>query len=167
MPRPLRCRRICRTPGCAYFKPAGIPLFRLKEVVVTLDEFEAMRLVDMDGLYQDKAAEKMRVSRQTLGRIVESARRKVAKALVAGMAIKLEGGNIEMENGEMRSFLCSACKNGWGIPYGTGRPEKCPKCGSLDFRRHPNERGFGRGFRGGRGPGSGKCRRLAIAGGKS
>ena len=142
-------------------------MFRLKEVVVTLDEFEAMRLVDMDGLYQDKAADKMRVSRQTLGRIVESARRKVAKALVAGMAIKLEGGHIEMQNGEMRSFLCSACKNEWKVSYGTGRPEKCPKCGGLDFHRHPNERGYGRRFRGGRGVGSGRCRRLAVVGGQS
>jgi len=142
-------------------------MFRLKEVVVTLDEFEAMRLVDMDGLYQDKAAHKMRVSRQTLGRIVESARRKVAKALAAGMAIKLEGGHIEMENGEMRSFLCFACKNEWNVLYGTGRPEKCPKCGSLDIHRHPNERGLGRWFGNGRGPGGGKCRRLAMAGGKS
>ena len=142
-------------------------MFRLKEVVVTLDEFEAMRLVDMEGLYQDKAAHKMRVSRQTLGRIVESARRKVAKALAAGMAIKLEGGHIEMENGEMRSFVCSACKNEWNVLYGTGRPEKCPKCGSLDIHRNPDQRGHGRRFGGGRGPGGGKCRRLAMAGGKS
>jgi len=68
----------------------------LKEVVITLDEFEAMRLVDLDGLYQEKAAKKMGISRQTLGRVLESARSKVARALMNGMAMRFEGGMIRM-----------------------------------------------------------------------
>ena len=73
MARPKRCRRIRSTPGSSYFKPRGIPLSVLEEVVLSFDEFEAVRLADLDGLYQDQAAEKMGISRQTFGRIIESA----------------------------------------------------------------------------------------------
>ena len=157
MARPLNCRRIFRKPGCIYYKPAGVPLSRLKEVVITLDEFEAMRLVDLDGLYQEIAAKKMGISRQTLGRVVESARHKVAQALMSGMAMRFEGGNITMDmgsNGTARKFKCDSCKKGWGESGGTGRPGKCPKCGSVEFHR----------LSGGRGPGC--CRRALAEGGK-
>jgi predicted DNA-binding protein (UPF0251 family) len=87
MPRPKRCRRISSTPGSSYFKPRGIPLSELEEVVLSVDEFEAIRLADLEGLYQEPAAEKMSVSRQTFGRIIESAHQKVAEALVRGKAL--------------------------------------------------------------------------------
>ena len=67
MARPKRCRRIGSTPGSSYFKPRGIPLSALEEVVLSFDEFEAVRLADLEGLYQDQAAEKMGISRQTFG----------------------------------------------------------------------------------------------------
>ena len=66
----------------------------LEEVVLTIDEFEAVRLADLEGLYQEQAAEKMNVSRQTFGRIIESARKKVAEALVQGKALKIGGGEF-------------------------------------------------------------------------
>lgn len=164
MPRPLTCRRILGVPGCVYYKPAGIPLMRLEEVVVSLDEYEAMRLVDLEGLYQEAAAKRMKVSRQTLGRIVESARRKVAGAFVKGMAIKLEGGHVEVLEAEsVRTFICRACKRTWTAPWGTGRPTKCPHCGSGDFRREGGERGLCRRDRGGRE----LCRRRPGQGGGS
>jgi len=62
---------------------------------MTLDELEALRLVDHEGLYQDAAGQRMGVSRQTLGRILESARKKVAGALVLGRALRIEGGPVE------------------------------------------------------------------------
>jgi predicted DNA-binding protein (UPF0251 family) len=77
-----------------YFKPAGVPLCDLEEVVVTLDEVEALRLADLNSLYQEQAGEQMKVSRATFARIVESARRKVADALIHGKALRLEGGTI-------------------------------------------------------------------------
>jgi predicted DNA-binding protein (UPF0251 family) len=68
----------------------------LEEVVLTLDEFEAIRLADLDGLYQDQAAAMMGVSRPTLSRVVESGRRKVADALVHGKALRIEGGPVHL-----------------------------------------------------------------------
>ena len=95
MARPKRCRRINSTPGSSYFKPRGIPLAVLEEVALSFDEYEAIRLADLEALYQDRAAEQMGVSRQTFGRIIESAHQKVAEALVEGKALKIEGGVIE------------------------------------------------------------------------
>lgn len=94
MPRPRRCRWIENLPSVTYFKPRGIPTAMLDEVVLSVDEFEALRLADRDGLYQEEAAARMGISRQTFGRIVESAHRKVAEALVEGKALRIEGGAV-------------------------------------------------------------------------
>ena len=95
MPRPCRCRRIRCRPDTDYFKPRGIPLDALEEVNLTLDELEAIRLADMGELYQEDAAKKMNVSRQTFGNIINSAHKKIADALLNAKALKIEGGNIE------------------------------------------------------------------------
>ena len=139
MARPRNCRRVGSMPGSSYFKPRGIPLSTLEEVVLSVDEFEAIRLADLEGLYQEQAAERMKVSRQTFGRIVETARRKVAKALVEGKALKIEGGEVEMAS--MRKFRCDGCKHSWEIPYGTGKPGSCPVCESGNVRRAEEDRG--------------------------
>jgi predicted DNA-binding protein (UPF0251 family) len=76
------------------FRPVGVPLKELKEVVLTLDEIEAIRLADSEGLYQEAAAASMNVSRQTFGRIVQSARGKVADILSQGKALRVEGGVV-------------------------------------------------------------------------
>jgi predicted DNA-binding protein (UPF0251 family) len=96
MPRPKCCRRINWRPNCKIFKPAGIPFVSLEEVVLSMDEFEAIRLADLERLYHEQAAEKMSVSRQTFGRILESARGKVAKVLTEALALRIEGGKVEM-----------------------------------------------------------------------
>jgi len=126
-------------PDSCCFKPAGIPRCDLEEITMTIDEFEALRLADLEGLYQDAAAEKMGVSRQTFGRIVESARRKVAEVLVHAKALKIEGGVIMMN--AMRNFCCRACQHTWQVPQGTGRPAECPACHGKDFHRAADERG--------------------------
>jgi predicted DNA-binding protein (UPF0251 family) len=72
------------------FKPAGVPKKDLEEVVLHADEFEALRLADLEGQYHVQAAEKMGISRQTFGRILSSARQKTAEALVKGCALLLE-----------------------------------------------------------------------------
>ncbi len=97
MSRPFCCRRIAGRPAAAVFKPIGIPVIELEEVAMTLDEFEAMRLADLDGLYQEQAAERMNVSRPTFSRIIDSAHRKTADALVHGKALRIEGGPVRME----------------------------------------------------------------------
>lgn len=96
MPRPRQCRRVAQLPQTTYYKPRGVPLRALEQVALTVDELEAIRLADLEGLYQEEAAQKMNVSRQTFGRIVEAARKKVADALVNGKALSIEGGPIEV-----------------------------------------------------------------------
>jgi hypothetical protein len=96
VPRPFCFRRIAGRPPAAIFKPIGIPVMDLDEVVMSLDEFEALRLADLDGLYQEQAAAQMKVSRPTFSRIVDSARRKMADALVHGKALRIEGGPVQM-----------------------------------------------------------------------
>ena len=99
MSRPCCPRRIGFTPDATYFKPAGVPLRVLEEAVVTLDEVEALRLADLNGFYQEQAAEQMKVSRATFARIVEVARKKVADALINGKALRIEGGTVIVKKG--------------------------------------------------------------------
>jgi len=94
VPRPFCERQIHGKPPMTVFKPAGIPRCELEEVVMTLDEFEAVRLCDLDGSYQDQAAIQMQVSRPTFGRILETARRKMADVLVHGKALRIDGGPV-------------------------------------------------------------------------
>jgi predicted DNA-binding protein (UPF0251 family)/predicted Fe-Mo cluster-binding NifX family protein len=94
--RPKSCRRVGSQPYITYFKPRGVPLSELEEIVLTVDEFEALRLADHEGLYHEEAAVRMNVSRPTLGRILDAARRKVADALVGGKALRIEGGRVEV-----------------------------------------------------------------------
>lgn len=90
MPRNKCVRHIGFDPKTTYYKPRGIPMRFLEEISLELDEFEAIRLKDYEGLYQDAAADKMRISRQTFGRILESAHKKIAEALIYGKAIRIE-----------------------------------------------------------------------------
>lgn len=92
MARPKRCRRIADLPGVTVFEPAGVPARSLVEIVLTVDEFEALRLADYEGLYQKQAAERMGISRPTFGRIVEAARRKVAQGAGRGRCSEDRGG---------------------------------------------------------------------------
>jgi len=92
MARPFKCRQIEFSPQTTYFKPAGIPLRELEEVVITLDEVETLRLAHLESLYQEQAAEKMNISRQTFGNILNTAYRKIADGIVNAKAIKIDGG---------------------------------------------------------------------------
>lgn len=156
MPRPFRRRKICCRPNSNYFKPRGIPVGFLQEVNLTLDELEAIRLADLDGMYQEDAAKKMNVSRQTFGNIVNSAHSKIADCLVNAKALKIEGGIVEMIE---RHFVCYECNNEWTLPYGSGRPVECPKCKSTNIHRAPKDRGWARAA-GRFGRGRGRCERI-------
>ena len=157
MPRPPCCRRVAGLPPCSMFKPAGIPASSLEQITLGLDEMEAIRLADLLGLYQEDAAMQMNVSRQTFGRIIESARRKVAEALIQGKVLRIEGGVVTMT--QMRQFKCLACEHEWALPFGTGRPEGCPKCQSANIHRAAEQRGSGR-----CGRGRGRCFRGGRSG---
>jgi uncharacterized protein len=123
------------------FKPAGIPATALKQITLGLDEMEAIRLADLLGLYQEDAAREMNISRQTFGRIIDAAHKKVAEALTQGKVLCIAGGTVEMAR--KRVFSCRACKARWELPCGTGRPQKCPKCKQDDFFRVPCKKGPG------------------------
>jgi len=97
MPRPCCIRHVGYRPHVYFFKPAGVPIRALEIVTLTLDEVEALRLADLEGYYQEQAAEQMKISRPTFARIVEAARRKTADALIHGKAIRLKGGAVTMK----------------------------------------------------------------------
>ena len=120
-------RRVNFIPQVTYFKPAGIPLTRLQEVCLSVEEVEAIRLKDLEGLDQEECAQKMSVSRTTFARVLGSARQKIADALLGAKAIRIEGGNFEMA---VRRFYCI---NGhqWDVPFEvmvTNPPTLCPTC---------------------------------------
>lgn len=93
MPRPRKCRRVACEPEVTYFKPAGIPLRDLAESLVSIDELEAIKLVDFQGMEQIAASQKMGISQPTLHRLLSGGRKKVAEALIKGQAIKIRGGD--------------------------------------------------------------------------
>lgn len=89
MSRPIKKRKIDFDPNVTYFKPRAVPLSTLEEVDLGVDELEAIRLCDLKNLDQVEAAQKMKISQSTLGRILCSARKKIAQALIYGKAIKI------------------------------------------------------------------------------
>jgi predicted DNA-binding protein (UPF0251 family) len=96
MVRPRLCRRVRFNPNVTYFKPRGIPLSELEEVILHVDEFEAVRLKDLGGLEQEECAKKMNISQPTFHRLILSARKKIADAIINGKAIRIEGGNYKI-----------------------------------------------------------------------
>lgn len=127
--RPVKWRRVSLLPRASYFKPTAVPLYLLDEVQLAVEELEALRLKDLEGLEQEECAQQMNVSRPTFQRVLNSARRKVADALINGKAIKVEGGNFELA---WRRFRCG---NGheWEVPFETlvvAPPRLCPACHS-------------------------------------
>lgn len=106
MPRPKQCRKIGSPPLMIGFKPFGAPRSEIEEIVLQYDEYEAIRLLDYEGLLQEQAAEKMNVSRPTLTRIYENARKTIAKAFVEGKMIVIEGGNVDFGREWYRCRKC-------------------------------------------------------------
>ena len=119
MPRPRCLRRVEGIPRCNFFKPSGIPTRDLEIVLLTLDELEALRLADHQGLYQEEAAKKMNISRPTFARLVESARKKTALALVEGKALSVEGGPVEPRF--LKMGFGNKCYQARGKSFGRGR----------------------------------------------
>lgn len=108
--------RVYRPEGCALPAEDGIVLF--------VDEFEAIRLADFSGLYHEDAARKMNISRQTFGRIISSARNKVADALINGKVLKIEGGSISLEHASR--CVCNSCRKSTECPH-RFREDGCPR----------------------------------------
>jgi predicted DNA-binding protein (UPF0251 family)/predicted Fe-Mo cluster-binding NifX family protein len=95
--RPRKCRRVNAPPDVSYFKPRGVAMSDLNEIVLSVEGYEALRLADLQGLKHEDAAVRMQVSRQTFGRILFQARQTVAKALTNGWALCIRGGDYNLE----------------------------------------------------------------------
>ena len=136
MTRPKKCRRIQEMPTTTYFKPAGIPLRKLAEVILPVEETEALRLKDIDGLDQAASGAHMNISRPTFQRVLRSVRRKLADAVLNGKAIRIEGGNYELAK---LSYLCR-CGHRWQTAAATSTEPSipaCPVCESEDVATVP------------------------------
>ncbi len=149
MPRPIKWRRVDFVPKVTYFKPAGMPIRLIEEVSLSVEELEAVRLKDREGLQQEECAQRMHISRPTFHRVLESARGKIADAFTSGKAIRIEGGNFEMAR---RRFRCGWDGHEWEVPFEqmvAGPPPVCPRCHRPDIQPvHPPMPGFGsRGWR--------------------
>jgi predicted DNA-binding protein (UPF0251 family) len=145
MSRIPKCRRVAFMPEVTYFKPAGVPARTLEEVRLSVEEAEAIRLKDLEGLEQEECARRMNISRPTFHRVLGAARNKVADALLNGKAIQIQGGNFEMAT---RRFHCL---NGheWDVPFETmitTPPQLCPTCETPNILPiQPSGLGRGRG----------------------
>lgn len=89
MTRPKLCKRIGANPNITFYKPQGVPLKKLKVIELTLEEWESLRLKNVENLNQNQSAEKMKTSQSTFQRILTSAQKKISHAIVNGMAIKI------------------------------------------------------------------------------
>lgn len=132
--RPIKERHVEKLPPVAQFKPVGVPLFAVDEMVVTVEEMEAIRLADVEELDQGPAAELMEISRPTFHRILAKAHTKIAQFLWQGKSLRIEGGNYKMKYcSGGRQFQCSACGHEWEVPFGQGGRScrmVCPQCGA-------------------------------------
>ena len=125
MARPTKFRKVDFFPKSAYFVPLGKEKCKLEEVVLKVEELQAMRLKDIEGLNQEECAEKMQISRQTFQNIIDNARKKVAIALSNGNAIRINGGEYTTN---FCKFKCSGCGNTYDMKYEQDR-NNCPSCG--------------------------------------
>ena len=152
MPRHKRIRKIFFQPDVTYFRPRGILLSNLEEITISFDEIEAVRLIDSEGIEQSQAGKKMGISQSTLSRLLKTARKKLANAIINGKAIKIQGGDFKMEFPRGRGLgrgagrgqggfgaggFCVCPKCGYKEPHKLGEPcykKKCPKCGAQMTR---------------------------------
>lgn len=108
MPRPKKCRRVCEYPQTLRFSPDD-PSETAEPVILTVEEYETIRLIDKEGLSQEECGERMQVARTTVQQIYASARKKLADVLVKGLPLRIEGGNYELCTGGNGSCRRSAC----------------------------------------------------------
>ena len=128
MARPKRLRRLAFSPPAHSFHPADGKrcLMQQEIIVLTMDEFESLRLADLECHSQEEAAKKMGISRATFGRIVESARSKVARALVQGHRLEITGGAFMFGKG--RHLQCPRCRRQQSRDRGEREHVECRRC---------------------------------------
>jgi len=155
MARPVKLRYVTQLPIAGFFRPMGIPVSVLQVVQLSVEEVEAIRLKDLEGLEQEECAEKMHISRPTFHRILESGRMNLADALINGKAIQIDGGNFGLPQSR---FKCNNDGHEWDVPFeilANRTRLSCPVCFSPNIQpTQPATFSFGyqrgRRFRGGR-----------------
>lgn len=135
--RPRCPRRIETEPPVTYFKPRGVPMSELDVVILTLEELEALRLSDLEGLGQEEAAKRMGISRRAIWEDLQNARSKIAEALVNGKAIEIKGGDYTLIKRPL--YKCHGCKAAWESSSETIEQRQCPFCGGSDIHSCPDE----------------------------
>lgn len=140
MARPTKLRKIENLPAIPYFIPAEEEAQGLLENILKLEELEAIRLKDLEGLEQEECAQRMEVSRPTFQRILLSAREKIADSLVNGKMIHIEGGSFTRN---ICPILCRDCGKEWKESYEKLECIKngtytCPDCGSVKVECQKN-----------------------------
>lgn len=133
MPRCKKLRMVDFIPDNRCFIPTNVVGRIIEEVVISIEEIEAIRLSDLENLDQDNCAEKMNISRSTFQRVLNSARSKIADAILNGKVIKIEGGNFTRN---ICYLKCNDCGNEWTDSYENYMNEfnKCPKCESGNIK---------------------------------
>ncbi len=140
MPRPKNDRIVNEPPLYTEFKPIGVAGISLKQILLSLDEYEALRLADYRGLSQEEAADEMNISRSTFSRLVEQARKKIADFLVHGKLLTIDGGNIHFRNNIIRCLDCGYMfKTNISVPL-----QNCPDCDSKNLLNLAGGFGHGR-----------------------
>ena len=140
MPRPKNDRIVNEPPLYSEFKPIGVSGISLQHVLLSLDEFEASRLADYQGLSHEEAAEEMNISRSTFSRLIEQARKKIADFLVHGKLLTIDGGSVHFRNNIIRCLDCGYMfKTNINVPL-----QNCPDCDSKNLLNLAGGFGHGR-----------------------
>ena len=109
MPRPRKCRKVCSLPEQNVFMPFNSSISDNKTIIMTVEEYETIRLIDFEGLMQEECANKMNVARTTVQRIYNEARKKLSQFLIEGCTLKIEGGNYQLCNENEPNNFCGHC----------------------------------------------------------
>lgn len=109
MPRPRKCRKVCCLPRANEFVPTNGEN-RNAAIIMTVDEYEAIRLVDEQGFSQEECGTYMKIARTTVQQIYTSARKKIADALVEGLPLRIEGGDYQLCDGKEAYCGCGCCR---------------------------------------------------------
>lgn len=110
MSRPRIRRRVCCLPERNLFGPLHGPIENRETILMSVDEYETLRLIDFEGMTQEECAQRMKVARTTVQRIYWDARKKVAQTLVNGGLLKIEGGDYKLYNENEKAFGCRRCR---------------------------------------------------------
>jgi uncharacterized protein len=109
MPRPRKCRKVCFLPESNLFGPLNLLKIEADIVFMTVDEYETIRLIDLEGMTQEECSKKMDVARTTIQRIYNDARCKLAMSLVEGKMLQIQGGDYKLCDDTDSACGCKKC----------------------------------------------------------